>query len=200
MMTAMRASRKGAAWGLLLAGGLFGLIACSEPAATVSTPPPAESTPADTSSPTPAPTHAPTPRPTTLGTPRGVALPNPHLTPGQTFAGVMAAEVCTSGWASRHRDVTQEQYYEVYGEYGIAYPEPPGTYELDHLIPLELGGDNANANLWPEPASPAPGFHQKDDLENALHHLVCAGSMDLSAAQHAIASNWYAAYLRYVVA
>ena len=96
--------------------------------------------------------------------------------------------------------MTQEQYYEVYGKYSIPYPEPSGTYELDHLIPLELGGDNASANLWPEPASPAPGFHQKDDLENTLHDLVCAGALGLAAAQHAIASNWYAAYLRYVIA
>jgi hypothetical protein len=125
-------------------------------------------------------------------------MPNPRLTPGAIFVGVTTAEVCTSGWATRHRDVTSEQYHEVYGQYGIPYPEPSGTYELDHLIPLELGGDNANANLWPEPASPAPGFHQKDALENALHDLVCAGSLGLAAAQHDIASNWYAAYVKYV--
>ena len=125
-------------------------------------------------------------------------MPNPRLTPGAIFSGVTTADVCTSGWATRHRDVTAEQYHEIYGEYGVPYPEPAGTYELDHLIPLELGGDNANANLWPEPASPAPGFHQKDTLENALHDLVCAGSLGLAAAQHDIASNWYAAYVSYV--
>jgi hypothetical protein len=129
--------------------------------------------------------------------PAGVAVPNARLTPGAAFAGVTAAQVCTSGWATRHRHVTAAQYHQVYGEYGIRYPEPSGTYELDHLIPLELGGDNANANLWPEPASRAPGFHQKDDLENALHDLVCAGRLGLAAAQHDIASNWYAAYVRY---
>ena len=144
---------------------------------------------------TPKPTATPLPVKSTV--PAGVALPNARLTPGATFAGVTAAEVCTSGWATMHRHVTAAQYHEVYGEYGIRYPEPFGTYELDHLIPLELGGDNANANLWPEPASPTPGFHQKDDLENTLHDLVCAGSLSLAVAQHDIASNWYAAYLRY---
>ena len=127
-----------------------------------------------------------------------MALPNARLTPGATFAGVTAGEVCTSGWATAHRHVTAAQYQEVYGEYGIRYPEPFGAYELDHLIPLELGGDNANANLWPEAASPTPGFHQKDELENALHDLVCGGTLSLAAAQHDIASNWYAAYVRYV--
>lgn len=127
------------------------------------------------------------------------ALPNLKFTPGEAFAGVTAAEVCTSGWASSHRNVASAQYREVYAEYGIPYPEPSGTYELDHLIPLELGGDNANANLWPEAAAPPPGFHQKDLLEDALHTLVCAGSMSLGEAQHGFAADWYAAYVKYVV-
>jgi hypothetical protein len=125
-------------------------------------------------------------------------MPNVQRTPGDSFPGVTAGQVCTTGWASAHRHVTAAQYHEVYAAYGIPYPEPSGTYELDHLIPLELGGDNANANLWPEPASPTPGYHQKDDLENALHHLVCSGQLALAVAQHSIAVNWYAAYQKYV--
>jgi hypothetical protein len=127
------------------------------------------------------------------------ALPNPKFTPGEAFSGVTAAEVCTSGWASSHRSVASAQYREVYGEYGIPYPEPSGSYELDHLIPLELGGDNSNANLWPEAAAPPPGFHQKDLLEDALHTLVCDGSMSLGVAQHDFATDWYAAYVKYVL-
>jgi len=160
--------------------------ATSTPSATADVPAPTE-----TAAPAPAPTAAPPPA-------VNVALPNARFTPGQAFVGVTASQVCTSGWASAHRHVTQEQYYQVYGEYGIHYPQPYGTYELDHLIPLELGGDNDNANLWPEPASPTPGFHEKDDLENALHDMVCSGALSLSAAQHAIATNWYAAYQAYV--
>jgi hypothetical protein len=182
----------------LTAVGLLVLVACNgaPPADTpspfaVSTPPPATTRAAIAATP------AATPRPATPGVPAGVAMPNSRLTPGAIFIGVTAAEVCTSGWASSHRNVTPEQYVAVYGEYGIGYPEPSGTYELDHLIPLELGGDNVNANLWPEPASPEPGFHQKDALENTLHDLVCAGSLSLATAQHDIASNWYAAYVKY---
>lgn len=125
-------------------------------------------------------------------------MPGTRLTPGEAFVRVTAAEVCTPGWASSHREVATSQYREVYGEYGIPYPEPSGSYELDHLIPLELGGDNANANLWPEAAAPAPGFHQKDSLENVMHDRVCASSLGLVEAQHEIASNWYAAYVKYL--
>jgi len=172
--------------------GLLVLVACDGTATT------GTASIRATSTPPPAITPAAGQIPVTPHVQAGVAMPNSRLTPGGIFAGVTAAAVCTSGWASSHRNVTYEQYVEVYGEYGIRYPEPSGTYELDHLIPLELGGDNANANLWPEPAYPEPGFHQKDDLENTLHNLVCAGALSLGVAQHDIASNWYAAYARYV--
>jgi hypothetical protein len=179
--------------------GLLLLAACNGRLPADTAPPLAAATPSPTPTPpaTPVPTTAAISIPVRSGAPAGVAMPDSRLTPGAIFIGVTAAEVCTSGWATRHRNVTFEQYHEVYGEYGIRYPEPYGAYELDHLIPLELGGDNANANLWPEPASPAPGFHQKDGLENVLHDLVCAGSLSLAAAQHDIASNWYAAYVKY---
>lgn len=75
---------------------------------------------------------------------------------------------------------------------------PLSDYELDHLIPLELGGASTVANLWPEPWADPRGAHRKDDLENALNRQVCSGSMTRSDAQHAIASDWEAAYRRYV--
>ena len=141
-----------------------------------------------------------TPQPSAVpAVPATVALPNQRLTPGEAFTRVTASQVCTPGWAGSHRSVTSAQYHEVYAEYGIPYPEPSGSYELDHLIPLELGGDNSNANLWPEPSTPTPGFHQKDELENSLHEHVCSGSLGLATAQHDIASDWYAAYVTYVV-
>jgi hypothetical protein len=72
-------------------------------------------------------------------------------------------------------------------------------YEEDHLISLELGGSpTAPANLWPEPYAIANGARSKDTLENTLHHLVCTRAISLSAAQHAIATNWLTAYARYV--
>ncbi|HEY6379442.1 MAG TPA: HNH endonuclease [Candidatus Dormibacteraeota bacterium] len=140
-----------------------------------------------------------TTQPATPVAPRGGgALPNPRLTPGESFAAATVRQVCTPGYASSVRHVTAEQYRTVYGAYGLPYPEPSGSYQLDHLIPLELGGDNTDANLWPEPASPTPGFREKDALENTMHDLVCSGRLDLREAQREMATNWYAAYLRYL--
>jgi len=133
-----------------------------------------------------------------LPPPPSGSLPNRSRTPGETFPEVTAQDVCVAGYAGRARNVLVEQYRQVYASYGIAYPEPSGTYELDHLVPLELGGDNSNRNLWPEPAAPVPGFHQKDQLENYLHDAVCGGRTTLAAAQAGIASDWIALYHQYI--
>jgi hypothetical protein len=82
-------------------------------------------------------------------------------------------------------------------EYGLAPKGYGGLVEIDHIIPLELGGSNDPANLFPEDATfanHAPGFHVKDKLENKLHTLVCSGAMSLSYAQHRIASDWESLY------
>ena len=129
--------------------------------------------------------------------PGSVALPDPNLTPGDVLP-VGIAQICVVGYSSSVRSVTIATKDEVYAEYHIV-SHAPGQYEVDHLIPLELGGSNSVKNLWPEPAQPEPGFHQKDLLENRLHELVCARSLDLATAQHAIAANWYAAFVRYVL-
>jgi hypothetical protein len=70
----------------------------------------------------------------------------------------------------------------VYAEYGIV-SYTTGKYEVDHLISLELGGSNDISNLWPEAASPQPGFHEKDKVENYLHDQVCSGVISLAQAQ-----------------
>ena len=43
------------------------------------------------------------------------------------------------------------------------------TIEIDHLIPLELGGSNDIANLFPEPGFGTASYRVKDQLENRLH-------------------------------
>jgi hypothetical protein len=81
----------------------------------------------------------------------------------------------------------------VFAAYGVPDPAPEGTTEVDHLIPLALGGSNDVANLWLESA---PGYQEKDRLEVALHRGVCAGRMPLAEAQRAIAEDWVGAAKR----
>lgn len=121
------------------------------------------------------------------------ALPDSDCTPGAVFPDITREQVCTAGYASQVRDVPESVKDQVYSEYGITSHEP-GQYEVDHLISLELGGSNSIANLWPEPADPRPGFHEKDQVENYLHSRVCDGALSLQEAQSLIARDWFKVY------
>ncbi len=121
------------------------------------------------------------------------ALPDAQCTPGAIFPNATVDKICQPGYSSGVRDVPTSEKNDVYAEYGIT-SHAPGQYEVDHLISLELGGSNDIANLWPEPADPRPGFHEKDKVENYLHDQVCAGKMPLQDAQYQIATNWLAIY------
>lgn len=69
------------------------------------------------------------------------------------------------------------------------------SYEEDHIISLELGGNPTDPkNLYPEPyiASIADGgAKKKDTVENFLHRQVCSGAITLQEAQHEISTDWY---------
>ncbi|MES2224286.1 MAG: HNH endonuclease signature motif containing protein [Patescibacteria group bacterium] len=120
--------------------------------------------------------------------------PDPKLTPGAVFP-VDASVICVSGYTAKVRDVSVATKKQVYAEYGVSYPQPTGANEVDHFIPLEIGGSNDIKNLWLEPANPTPGFHQKDVYENYAHKQVCDGEITLTEAQKRMADDWYKYYL-----
>jgi hypothetical protein len=124
-------------------------------------------------------------------------LPDPACTPGATLGDATEHDVCTPGWAGRHRNVSSATKRRIYVSYGITH-HGRGEYEVDHLVSLELGGANTAANLFPEAANPRPGFHEKDRLEDRLHRLVCDGTLRLADAQKMIRGDWLGAYRRYV--
>jgi hypothetical protein len=123
------------------------------------------------------------------------ALADSACTPGAVFPDVTAEQVCRPGYSSSVRNVPAAVSRGVYAAYGIA-KRTAGEYEVDHLVPLEIGGSNDIANLWPEAAEPRPGFHEKDVVENYLHAQVCTGNMRLIDAQRSVATNWVDVYQR----
>jgi hypothetical protein len=125
------------------------------------------------------------------GVPGDVPMPNRALTSGAIQSSDTAA-ICTPGWAEAHRDVSSATEDGVAREYGLSSHY---GYEIDHLIPLELGGSNAVANLWPEPYNSPYGATQKDGLEDYLHDQVCHHGLPLATAQQEIAANWYAMWV-----
>ena len=131
------------------------------------------------------------------------SLPDPARTPGALNPAVTAASIdatiCRPGWT---RTIRPPREYgaalkrRLIAEYGYA-DRRPAHYELDHLVPLSLGGAAADPrNLWPEPLDPPDGFGaaKKDGLELALWRRVCAHAMTLDAARQAIAHDWRDAY------
>jgi hypothetical protein len=120
--------------------------------------------------------------------------PDHACTPGAVFADATMTDTCVAGYTATVRNVSAKTKKQVFAEYGITYPQPAGAYEVDHFIPLALGGSNDIANLFPEAASPVPGFHEKDVVEVFLQGEVCSGRATLGAAQKQISSDWLAVY------
>jgi hypothetical protein len=108
--------------------------------------------------------------------------------------------LATCGHAKEHRGpMNASRRDEVLIRYGL----PPGahpSYEIDHLIPLCLGGGDDPSNLWPQmrrSIEPEWNAEAKDRLERRLCDMVCAGQLDIATAQQEIAEDWIAAYQKY---
>jgi hypothetical protein len=127
---------------------------------------------------------------------QGVLLPDPHCTPG-AIRTTDPKQICDSTFRTApFRHTTHGTKVAVCKEYGVKDCPHDSILEIDHLVPLELGGLDDIKDLWPQPATPAvSGFHVKDVLENYLRHAVCIDkSMKLADAQACIMSNWWACY------
>ena len=123
-------------------------------------------------------------------------LPDPKLTPGETI-DVTRDTLCGDGRAALDDDVSIKMKSRVFDIYGIK-PDTPGSYNVDHLIPADLGGATTIKNLWPQPLAGDWGYVQKNKLERRLRRMVCSGELDLKKAQEEIAGDWVEAYKRYV--
>jgi hypothetical protein len=124
-------------------------------------------------------------------------VPDPTLTPGAVRT-VDAGEICSTGTRGL-RHWSRERDDRIMAEYGLPTGPHP-DYEIDHLIPLGIGGADNDKNLWAEPRRsiekewPA---EKKDELEYRLRELICARQLDVSAAQQAIRDDWTETFKQY---
>ncbi len=122
--------------------------------------------------------------------------PKPNLTPGVAHV-IAASDICTGKHESGDYPIPGALQKKVFQEYGLANATP-ADYEIDYLITPELGGTTDVRNLWPEPYRLTEwNAYAKDALENLLHKKVCSGEIDLTTAQHEIATDWVSAYKKY---
>jgi len=128
--------------------------------------------------------------------------PNSKLTPGDVRTTDLNEILNVK--TSTVRNVPESEKAAVWASYAKAYPGVFGDrsrwkdVEFDHVISLTLGGSNSPKNLWPEHYSQPWGAHQKDALEDHLRALLAHGVISVPEAQHAIATDWIAAYKKYM--
>ena len=126
-----------------------------------------------------------------------LVLPDPVVTPGEAL-NLTLPEAKKIGSGPGHlSNLSAEVKRAVFGGYGLSVDER--NYEIDHLIPLSLGGANSTKNLWPH--SRKGSFwtiEKKVALEKRLYRLVRSGRLPLLTARQEIASNWAKAYRKYI--
>lgn len=132
----------------------------------------------------------------------GYPEPDLRCTPGGVDPTVTADILRDPAWRTkciRNCQSSSAQKRAAYEWYGL--PEPQGNSgenqvcELDHLVPLELGGADGMGNIWPECGPDSVTlrrryFKQKDIVENYLAAKVREGKIPLAEAQRGIASDW----------
>ncbi len=103
--------------------------------------------------------------------------------------------ICVSGWTKTVRppvSYTDKLKRELL---------PPGAniadFELDHVWPIEDGGDPKNPdNLRLQRWTGPDGARAKDVVETAVHRAICAGTMTI-AQGHAELAAWIEAHRPY---
>lgn len=138
----------------------------------------------------------------TPSTRRGYLIPDRRCTPGGIDRSVTVNVLRDSKWRTRcirNCETSEQEKHVAYSWYGIQKPRGNSgdnqVCELDHLVPLELGGADGMGNIWPECGPNATVlenryFKVKDRVENYLADEVRAGRVPLATAQRGIATDW----------
>src|SRR3954462_396574 len=107
-----------------------------------------------------------------LGVPAIAAaqLPSSFQTPGAK-GKANEGQVWAADFEASVKPIAKWQRDQALEKYGKR-PED-FTGELDHLIPISLGGTKDPENLWPLPANKDMGPAEKNALALKLHQLVC---------------------------
>ncbi len=145
--------------------------------------------------------------------------PNRALTPGAVDPGATDSNICAHDWqagvpprpgggnltySKAARRTSARLKDAVFAAYGLRNPHDGGrAWEVDHLIPLALGGSDVRENLWPE-SRRGDGLNAfaKDRLEYRLYRMVChpapgTAPLPLRSAQAAFTPDWVAGYKTY---
>jgi hypothetical protein len=125
-------------------------------------------------------------------------VPIAEITPGvvaSTDPGEVCGLVAGMTYSERHRAPWHDKYHSM-RLYGLDVRRST-DYELDHRVPLALGGADVAANLWPQPWAGQMNAHDKDRLEDWAYRAVClARTLPLRDAQAMFLGDWREAFDR----
>lgn len=125
-------------------------------------------------------------------------VPDNRLTPG-AIATLNTEKVCQPHYSDTVRKTTPAMKARVFKRYGLTN-EPGSDFEVDHRIPLSLGGADLEKNLWPQSYSTATwNAYVKDTLEHYVWRRVCSQkTMTLLEGQRLFEGDWTHAYRQYL--
>jgi hypothetical protein len=132
----------------------------------------------------------------TLAQQGGRHLPNPSLTPGAALK-LSKEDLCGPNRKEVEGNIPINLKTRVFELYKIR-TEATVPHNIDHLIPVSLGGSNEIENLWPQPLSGDWNYNLKNQLERRLRRMVCRGELDLATAQREISTDWVSTYKKYI--
>lgn len=125
----------------------------------------------------------------------------PGAVNGEVTQTNIQQNICVPGWSATVRpstSYTNAIKARMLKDRGLPASDA-SKYELDHFIPLTLGGHPRSPdNLWLQAWDGQWGAKTKDRLEVKLKTLVCNGTLTLRLARDTIRRNWIEAFKRYV--
>lgn len=133
---------------------------------------------------------------------RTTILPPPE-TPGVVDPAITQANIgstiCRPGYARSVRPAFAVTAPIKHRLINARHPgETMADYELDHLIPISLGGAPLDLrDLWLQPRRGRANSGDKNALAYVLWRLVCERRVPLRTAQAAISRDWTKAYDTY---
>ena len=122
-------------------------------------------------------------------------LPNNYYTPGKAEK-VDVKQLCAANVEASAKPIADWQKNSVLEHYGLRPESFSG--ELEHLVPVSLGGTNDPDNLYPFHAQGEYTLEAKQRLAVKLHELVCDGKISLKQAQDVFKKDWTKGYKQYL--
>lgn len=103
--------------------------------------------------------------------------------------------ICASDWEKKHG--APAGYMAALKQTWLEkYPEKMKTWDVEYIIPLELGGDDYNEqNFKVMPLAGDCGALVKRQVGRDLRDLVCRGAVSLDGARVIASQHWCAPYV-----